>query len=173
MALTGDRIFMGRMSRLSPIDVQIGYADTTVSANAMLRGFSAVTNYFKDKPVEEAPYPWKALADKFDPVIMQTWTDIQNAGYEYVDEILEKAKYEKHEEIARKLVYEYPYHGTVIDYAEAKELKLRVYPASDDVETWGIMRQWLSKYLLKSANKHFIRYISPNGEPELGKKGEK
>lgn len=70
VALTGDRIFMGMMSRLSPLDVQMGYKDDIVSANAMMRAFGAVTNYFKDKTPEEAPYPWKALADKLDPVIM-------------------------------------------------------------------------------------------------------
>jgi len=173
LALTGDRIFMGRMSRLSPMDVQISYGDTVVSANAMLRAFSAVTNYFKDKAAEEAPYPWKALADKFDPVVMQTWTDVQGAAETYVNEILEKAGYEKHEEIAHKLVYEYTYHGAPIDYAEAKKLGLRVHSDSEDAETWRLMRQWLAKYLLKSANKHFIRYITPEEKPESGEKGEK
>lgn len=164
MALTGDKIFMGKFSRLSPMDVQIGYGDNdVVSANAMLRSFAAVTNYFKDKSVLEAPYPWKALADKLDPVIMQTWTDIQEGARQYVSEILKRSNYKESDDIARKLVFEYMYHSIVIDFPEAKKLGLRVFRDSEDREAWNIMRNWLAKYLLKSANTHFIRYINPFG----------
>jgi hypothetical protein len=164
LALTGHKIFMGRMSRMSPMDVQIRYKGAWVSANAMLRAFNALTNYFKDKTEAEAPYPWTALVDKLDPVIMQKWTDIQGAANTYVDEILKGVGYENHEEISYKLVYEYSYHGEVIDYSTAHALGLNVHRYSEDQETWRLMRQWLAKYLLKSASKHFIRYISPHDE---------
>jgi hypothetical protein len=171
IALTGDRILMGRMSRLSPMDVQKLYDGDFVSANAMLRAFGALTNYFKDKSEDEAPYPWKALVHKLDPIQMQAWTDMQLAAEKYVKDILRLSNYKNCDEIAHSLVYEYSYHGDVVDYAEAKRLGLRVVRDTEDREGWSLMREWLAEYLLKSANKHFIRYACPSSRRFSKKKG--
>ncbi|MGQ9631484.1 MAG: SDH family Clp fold serine proteinase [bacterium] len=74
LALTGNKIVMGSMSHLTPLDVQIHYKGTTVSAATFMRFFSRASKWFERITPEEAPYPHKALADKLDPFLMEEWS---------------------------------------------------------------------------------------------------
>jgi len=68
LALPGNKIVMGMMSQLSPLDLQAQSVDGAVSANSIVDAHEFVTRLFDDVTIEDAPYSYKALADKFDGV---------------------------------------------------------------------------------------------------------
>jgi len=169
LALTGNEIMMGTMSQLSSLDVQIVYKDTLVSANALLRAKGKLDKYFAETRVEDAPYTMKTMADSLDPTIMEEWTGAQETAVDYVHEILQKSGYRNAKSIARKLVYELTTHGYVIGYEKAKKVGLKVIPHTCDLEAWQMMRYWLGKYMIKAADRHFIRCIMPSQKETVQK----
>jgi len=161
VALTGNKIIMGQMSHLSPLDVQLEYKGMIISANDILRCKGRLDDYFKDKDVNSVPYSMKAFADKMDGAIFEHVFSLQTTAYDYVREILKKSGYKKPDELARKFVFKLPSHGYVIDYEKARKLKLKVEYYTKHLETWQHMRFWLAKYIAKATDKHFIRYVIP------------
>jgi ClpP class serine protease len=165
VALAGDNIVMGRMSQLSPLDVQLSLpAGFPVSANDFLRCKARLDEFFKDRKVESVPYSWKVLADNLDGTIIENVTSAQETACQYVTEILKKSKYPHPNDLARALVYNLPSHGFVIDYERAKKLDLKVKQYAEDLEAWEIMRYWLAKYIVKATDRHFIRFAIPKKE---------
>jgi ClpP class serine protease len=67
LALTGNEIVMGLMSHITPLDVQVSYKGTIISAATFMRFFARASEWFETKTPDESPYPRKALADKLDP----------------------------------------------------------------------------------------------------------
>jgi ClpP class serine protease len=68
LSLTGNKIVMGMMSQLLPLDPQAQSVEGAVSANSVVDAHQFVTMLFDDVALEDAPYTYKALADKFDGV---------------------------------------------------------------------------------------------------------
>jgi len=161
LALTGNEIVMGSMSHLTPLDVQIHYKGTTISAATFMRFFSRASKWFERIKPEEAPYPQRALADKLDPFLMEEWSGFLDTAISYVSEILKLTGYEDSEEIAQKLVLGFPSHGYVITRDRAREIGLNVRISEEFKQMWNIMRYWLSKYIFEEEMTHCIRYVIP------------
>lgn len=163
LALTGNQIVMGLVSRFSPIDVQVPHGDGHVSAYAMSRALSRLDDYFKTKRAEEAPYPWCSMADKLDPVKLEDWTTalLEIAGY--AEEILKRAKYpeEKRKSIVRALALTDKTHSYVIHRDRASEIGLNVSKDTNDGAILNEMRHWLAEYVFEKEMTHTIRYIIP------------
>ena len=68
LALTGNKIVMGMMSQLSPLDSQLQSGEGSVSANSVVDAHQFVTILFDDVAIEDAAYSYKALSDKFDGI---------------------------------------------------------------------------------------------------------
>ncbi len=168
LALSGNKLVMGMGSRLSPFDVQVSYKDTSVSAYSISKALSRLNNFFSTKTPDEAPYPYKAMADKLDPVILEDWTTSLTEVGGYADEILETAKYEKkkRESIIRTLVFTDKTHSYVIHRKRAKEMGLNISEDARDIEVLNIMRQWLAQYAFEKEATHCIRYICPKGSKD-------
>lgn len=168
LALTGNKIVMGKMSQLSPLDVQIFYNESqTVSVNSMFKAQDRLNDIFRTSTAEELPYPLQHLARSLDPVILEEWAGIQDEGRTYLKEILVKSGYDsKVDEIADNLVFRFPTHGFVIHYDHAKSLGLNVENSSTDQEAWNTMRLWLSKYITQQTDRHFVRYVIPSQQKE-------
>ncbi len=165
LALTGNEIVMGEMSRLSPLDTQLQYKGETVSAQSYQRAIERFEKYFKDKTQFEAPYPWKAMAEKFDPILMEEWGTELTEISTYLYNILDKAGYLEKQinRIIWNLIFtDFP-HNFVInrDWAE-NVLKLKVKKDTDYPFIWEAMKAWYGTYYLKAESKHFIRYIVNN-----------
>lgn len=162
LALVGNKIVMGPMSHLTPLDVQVNYKGGTISTNAFMKFFSRASSWFEKVAPEEAPYPRKALADKLDPLIMEEWSGLTDTAMSYILDILKLADYgEKGEEVAQNLALTFPSHGYVINYERASEIGLNVENANKYKEIWDIMRYWLSKYMFEKEMTHCIRYALP------------
>ena len=62
--------------------------DGTVSANSIVDAHEFVTRLFDDVTIEDAPYSYKALADKFDGVDIRDAFASLSLMEEYIREIL-------------------------------------------------------------------------------------
>ena len=161
LALTGNTIVMGLMSQLSPLDPQANLEDGAVSANSIVDAHQFVTQLFDDISVEDAPYSYKALADKCDGVDIRDALASLSLMEEYIREILEDCGYTKEErkKISKKIVRGFKTHDEVINIDKAKKLGLNIVPHSDFPTEWNLFREWLGKYMLQSADKHVIRFV--------------
>ena len=169
IALTGDKIIMGRMSQLSPLDPQVMYKGSRISALAFRHAYNRLSGMFAKKTKDEAPYPQQALTDKLDPFIMEEWNATIQTAEVYVKTILQLSGYQQDvaEKIARALVTEFPAHDADINCDMAKELGIRA-ERNDESERnnkiWRLFRAWLGKYLFEEAGTHVLRYIVPTGD---------
>ena len=172
LALIGNRIRMGMMSQLSPLNVQLYYNNQQVSVNSLFRAKQTLDEEFQTKKPEEIPYPDKHLVESLDPIILQEWGGIQKEGIIYLKELLEKSEYNKKlvDSLIDKLVFQFPTHGYVIHRDHAKELGMKVEFDDEDDEAWRQMRYWLSKYIVQQTDRHFIRYVMPKKIKKVSKK---
>ncbi len=70
------------------------------------------------------------------------------------------------------MIFSLPTHGFVIQHSLAKEIGLHVVEENSFPKEWGIMRKWLSKYLMIESDKHFIRYCLPLSKKTNAKKSK-
>ncbi|HDQ05276.1 MAG TPA: hypothetical protein ENN36_00950, partial [Candidatus Bathyarchaeota archaeon] len=161
LALTGNKIVMGMMSQLSPLDPQAQIEGGAVSANSVVDAHQFVTRLFDDVSVEDAPYSYKALADKCDGVDIRDAFASLSLMEEYILEILEDCGYSKEEckKISHNIVRGFKTHDEVINIDKAKKLGLNVVAHNDFPDEWNLFREWLAKYMLQSADKHVIRFV--------------
>jgi hypothetical protein len=164
LSLTGNKIRMGMMSQLSPLDVQLYYNNQQVSVNSLLRAKDKLDTIFATNKPEELPYTFQHMADGIDPIIFEEWTAIQQEGRFYLKEILKKSGYDDKatSKLLDSLTLEFPTHGFVINFDHAKQLGLAVEPFDIDIKEWNIMRAWLARYIVKQTDRHFIRYVIPS-----------
>lgn len=161
VALTGNEIVMGMMSQLTPLDPHSGTGRTGIFDKNIVDGFDTVTGFFRKKRVEDAPYTYKVLADKYDAEKLDKAVSALSQMEDYICEILNGCGYrkEKVKEIARALVRGFKTHSEVITKEKARKIGLKAVGDDKYPEEWEIMREWLEAYLLKSADKHIIRYV--------------
>lgn len=179
IAISGNKLVMGRMSQLTLIDPQIQYGedDRWISARNMASAFGRLNTYFKEKFELDVAYPMRALVEKMDPVLLEEWYDLINTVKYYGKEILKKHSYSeaKIERILDFLILSHYTHNFVIDYEKAKDLfgTKTVIHSSRVKEEWKVLKQWISEFLLKEENKHFIRYILPKKRKVKNKRKKK
>jgi hypothetical protein len=162
IALTGNEIVMGMMSQFSPLNPSKENENgSETSAQAVVDAHSFVTSFFKDKEVSDAPYTYRVLADKFDPVDIRDALAELSLMEEYICEILESSgyKHDKCKKIAETLVRGFKTHEDVINFDKAKKSGLHVVPESKYPDEWKLFRDWLGKYMLQSADRHVIRFV--------------
>jgi hypothetical protein len=179
IALTGNKIVMGEMSNITPIDVQLPRDDEWYSVNSMIRVFDTLNGYFLKKSEDDATYPWKALADGLDPVEFQEWMDTSMLMQRHALEILSHrySSFTKNAvDIVDKLNKEFPTHITCIRYNEASQLfhpNCFKYDSEDYNEKWTVFKTWFEKYLPEKSEYHIIRYILPKKEEATGESNVK
>jgi len=162
IALTGNEIVMGMMSQLTPLDPHSeDKSGREISANSVVQAHKFVTAFFKDLAVEDAPYTYKVLADKFDAVYIRDSIAALSLMEDYIFEILKDSGYDKQkcQEIARKMVEGFKTHDEVINIDKALKIGLKVVSNTKYPLEWNVFREWLGKYMLQSADRHIIRYV--------------
>lgn len=169
LALTGDKIRMGAMSQLGPVDPQIpclnyGY----VSANSVTRAKKRLDEIFEKKHENEAGYPDRHMTEVLDPVMYEEFNGVRKECGAYLHTVLKKTKYEDYEinKITKWLLFNFPTHGFVIDKNIAAEIGLKISSDGDPNE-WNLMRNWFAKYVGQEADRHFIRYCIPNRKKKI------
>lgn len=163
IAISSDKIVMGNISRLSPIDIQIFSKGERKSAIALLRGFSKLDKKFETTAEEDISYPYRHLIESVDLTTFEEWSGVLEEMEGYAAEFLKVAGYDagKSGDIATKLVYGFSSHSEVIDFEKAQEIGLKIEWYEDCKEEWAIARRWLAKYFLEESAFHHIRYLLP------------
>ena len=163
LALTGNRIRMGIMSHLSPVDVQIWHKGNYMSANSMLVAETEIDKRLSMKSIDELSYLQRHLAESFDPATLVELAGTVDMGVIYLDRILKEAGYEeqKRKNMTQKLIFDLPAHGFVIQADLAKEIGIAVEDSSTSAEEWEMMREWFWRYIDKAEDRHFVRYVIP------------
>lgn len=169
VALAGDKIVMGLMSQLSPLDPQVPYNGVQISALTCGRFYERMCKYFEDKTKEEAPYPAQAIVEKIDPFQMEEWQRDVDTAEAYAKHILTIADYKPEDasRIAKALVRDFSQHDSDINYQVAKDLGLRVERHSDSQRNqriWRHFRTWLGKFFMEESGTHVVRYVFPESE---------
>ena len=161
MALSGNKIVMGTMSQLSPLDP----SSQESSALSVTRGFESVSEYLTTVSEEDVPYSYKAIAQKFSAEKIDKAVSALELMKKYSKNILCLSGYKEAEcdMISKQLVTGCIDHSEVIDYEMAKEIGLKVKKDSDYASLWEVFRKWLGEYVLASADKHVIRYWVNSG----------
>jgi hypothetical protein len=163
LVLAANEVVMGPMSNLTPIDAQVPYNDQYVSSYSMSRALSRLTEFFAKLTPDEAPYPWRAMTDKLDPVLMEDWACYLTEMATYAAELMRMSGY-KPEEIHRivdRLVFPAEPHTFVIDRDRAAKMGIRVVSSDRDFAHMKVMKAWLTGYMLTESQKHIIRYVLP------------
>jgi hypothetical protein len=165
LALSGNRVILGPMSNIGPIDLQVAREGEYWSVNAMIRAFGALTELFKETHVDDAPYPWVAMADKLDPVEFQAWMDA-SAEMDYYAGVILKDKRsplrDRADAIIHALTLHLPTHTTAILREQAKEiLGDYVVLSESEPDEWVAARAWLKAYAGSPSTSHFVRYYFP------------
>ncbi|MHA1593525.1 MAG: SDH family Clp fold serine proteinase [Candidatus Baldrarchaeia archaeon] len=163
IAISGNEIIMGEISRLSPIDVLMWSGDRIKSALALLRSFYKLEEKYERTPPQDIPYPSRHLIESIDPEELERMTGILREVETYAMDLLTKAGYpsDKAKSIAEKLVYGFHSHYEVIDYEKAGKLGLNVKWYEDYREDWVKIKRWLGKYILEESPIHHVVYVLP------------
>lgn len=168
LALIGNRIRMGLMSNLGPVDVQVSYKDTSVSVNSLLAAEDNLEERVSKKRRDELSYVETSLVDSLDPAIQMEMRGVVDEEKEYMRAILKEAGYddEAQQKIIQKLMIDLPTHGFVIQRNLAKEIGINVQDSHEDAEAWDVMREWFWNYIEQATDTHFVKYTVPkkNGE---------
>ncbi|MCW4034411.1 MAG: ATP-dependent Clp protease proteolytic subunit, partial [Candidatus Bathyarchaeota archaeon] len=146
LALTGNKIVMGLMSQLSPLDPQAQSEEGAVSANSVVDAHQFVTELFDEVSLEDAPYSYKALADKFDGVDLRDALASLSLMEEYIREVIQDCSYTKQQckRISKGIVRGFKTHDEVINFDKAKKLGLNVVTNHEFPEEWDLFRSWLA-----------------------------
>ncbi len=164
LALTGNKIRMGVMSQLSPVDPQRQYKNEgPVSVNSISRAKKRLDKKFEKQQEGEIGYPDRHMAELIDPVMYEEFFGLREANIKYLRTILGKSGYDEESigQITDELIFNLPTHGFVIDKNLASKIGLRIESDDTDVEEWNLMRHWFAKYVGREADRHFIRYCVP------------
>lgn len=164
MVLAANEVVMGPMSNLTPIDVQVGYNGQYVSSYSMSRALSRLSQYFAKVTADEAPYPWRAMAEKLDPILMEDWACNLTEMTRYVFELMQMSGYKLPEitKVVDGLIFPAEPHSFVIRRDKAAKMGIRTSNTSHDVAVMKVMKAWLTGHMLTESQKHLIRYVMPS-----------
>jgi hypothetical protein len=175
IALTGNKIVMGMMSQLSPLDPQFeGEDGRAISTKILLDANKTLTNFFDITSLDDASYINKILADKYDPVKVFEARSSMALMERYIYEILKKSGYSESEsrKISDHLVRGFSIHEEVINDESAAELGLKIVNCDEFPMEWKIMRKWLGTLIIQTSGIHLIHYyihseLIKNTDPQL------
>lgn len=164
VAMTGDRIVMSDMAHLTPIDVQVPYKDERVSVNTIEEAITRLNKHFQTMLPSEAPYPYRAMTEKIDPILREDWGHYTEDVLSYAYELLKLAGYKGNEmkKALLRLIFPKHSHSFAVNKDKASEYGLNISNKDEDYEILAFMSEWLKNYFPKSGKNHFIRYILPD-----------
>lgn len=166
LALTGNRIRMGMMSNLGPVDVQVPYKKTSISTNSLLTAETELAERVAKKRPDELSYVERHLVKSLDPAIQIEMANARKMVAQYMEMILKEVGYEEAtlRKIIKTLTIGLPTHEFVIQSDLAREMGIKVEASSENTDEWETMRWWFWKYIAKATSTHFVKYVVPKEE---------
>jgi hypothetical protein len=128
MSLAGNKLTLGDLGYITPIDPQVRYKGEWVSSYGIVEKVNDIEKRFKKLAPEEMPIPWKQMVDQLDLVhYREMETVVWEARY-YATKLLESAKYpqEMRLAIAMRLAHNTFSHGHCFDSEACKQMGLNI-----------------------------------------------
>src|SRR6266478_277742 len=128
MSLAGNKLTLGELGYVTPIDPQVRYRGEWVSSYGIVEKVADIEKRFKKLAPEEMPIPWKQMIDQLDLVYYrERETVVWEARY-YAMKLLESAKYpsEMRFSIAMTLAHNTFSHGHCFDSDACKQMGLNI-----------------------------------------------
>jgi hypothetical protein len=128
MSLAGNKLTLGELGYITPIDPQIRYKGEWVSTYGIVEKVNDIEKRFKKLAPEEMPIPWKQMVDQLDLVYYREMeTAVWEARY-YAMKLLESAKYSQDMlvSISIKLANNTFSHGHCFDSDACKAMGLNI-----------------------------------------------
>ena len=163
MTLAANEVVMGPMSNLTPVDIQVNYNGQFVSSYSMSRALSRLSEFFAKVTADEAPYPWRAMAEKLDPILMEDWACNLTEMTRYAFELMQMSGYKMQEikSVIDALIFPQEPHSYVIRRDKAAQIGIKTSNTSHDIAVMKVMKAWLTGHMLTESQKHLIRYVMP------------
>jgi hypothetical protein len=163
MTLAANEVVMGPMSNLTPVDIQVSYNGQYVSSYSMSRALSRLSEFFAKVTADEAPYPWRAMAEKLDPILMEDWACNVTEMSRYAFELMQMSGYTIQEikSVIDALIFPEEPHSFVIRRDKAAKIGIKTSNTAHDIAVMKVMKAWLTGHMLTESQKHLIRYVMP------------
>jgi Serine dehydrogenase proteinase len=165
MSLAGNKLTLGELGYITPIDPQIRYRGEWVSSYGIVEKVSDIERRFKKLAPEEMPIPWKQMVDQLDLVQYREMETLVWEAQHYAMKLLESAQYSRdlRVAIAMKLARNTFSHGHCFDSDACKEMGLKIDDSPEAITHLSTM-----KALIHIANDketdiatHFIDVVLP------------
>lgn len=161
IALGSDKILMGYLSELGPIDPQLIVGQTNVPAQAFLGGLEHIRDRIKDKKSPDPVNMYIPLLSQLRPEIIQICENAISHSKEFAEKWLKqymfKGKNAQASKVAKSLSEGkvYKSHGKVIDFKEAKNvLKLNVELIDKESKLWSLIWELYNRQM------HFLQQVN-------------
>lgn len=165
MTLAGNKLTLGELGFLTPIDPQVRYRNEWVSSYGIVEKVSDLERQFKKLAPEELPIPWKQMVERLDLIHYREMETLVWEAQFYAMKLLESAKYSKDKirDISFTLARTTFSHGHCFDKDACAEMGLNIDETPEAIEHLSKM-----KALIHIANKkeseaatHFIDVVLP------------
>ncbi len=163
MCLGANKITLGDFGNLTPIDPQVRYKDTWVSAFRLISAVQDFEQKFGKTPPHDISPPWQQMAEKFDPILYAEMNTAVFQSSAYANRLLKKSGYSEEDSINIAIqLARTPYtHEHCINKEEAKSIGLNISNASKDLDLLSIYKKWTSNRLKEKVDYHIIEPFVP------------
>jgi hypothetical protein len=177
LCLAANKITMGKMANLTPIDPQVPYEGHRVSANSLQKTVNDFQEKFgKKRPAEIAP-PYQQMHDRLDPVMLTEMNKIWRDTAAVAISLLEEAYAPKNKEekdvltvTALTLTFSNSPHGHLIDAQEAADIGLRIDVEEESINLLKTYKKWIKSMLGEEQVTHVIKHFSPEVKTKTERK---
>lgn len=155
-----NEVYLGDLGNLTPIDPQVRYNNTILSAYAFERCVDTLQTIFGEKTPGEVPTPWQQMAEKIDPIL---YDEMQTAVWNtllYAKELLLKSNYSENvaQRIVARLARPQESHAHPILFEAARKIGLNVCENDDTIKIYS---KYVSQRLKEKSTSHIIECFLP------------
>ncbi|MDD2697034.1 MAG: hypothetical protein PHE52_02660 [Candidatus Pacebacteria bacterium] len=163
LCCAANELYFGELGNITPIDPQIRYKNTWVSAYSFARAVNGIKKMFGEMSPIEVPTPWCQMSDKLDPIIYDEMNALILTTMVYGHNLLKKSGYENQKAISliinlTKTIYSHQY--PIFD-DEAKNLGFLV---KEDEQSMKVYTNLVSLRSKEKSPYHCIDYFIPKIE---------
>jgi hypothetical protein len=142
MSLAGNKLTLGELGYITPIDPQVRYKGEWVSSYGVVEKVNDLERRFKKLAPEEMPIPWKQMVERLDLVLYREMETVVWEAQSYAMKLLESAKYPRElgVAIAAKLARNTFSHGHCFDSDACREMGLNIDDSTAAIEHLSKMK---------------------------------
>lgn len=165
MSLAGNKITLGDLGYLTPIDPQVFYKGEWVSSYGIIEKVGHLEDKFKKMRPEEMPIPWRQMVDKIDLInYREMETNVWEAQM-YANKLLKLAGYERiiADIISRKLARNTYSHGHCLDRDECIKMGLNIDSSEKSMSYLAALKEEVHRINEEESDStgHYIDIILP------------